>query len=116
MLNEKEQEYLNKYMSDNISEEVLDEALEKSHFLNNLCKDFRALLLLIKDNLNGKFELSLAEKTLIIGSIIYFVTPIDAIPDLLPVGGYVDDVAVITYTLKKCVDTINNYKKFARLI
>jgi len=33
-------------------------------------------------------------KTVIIGALIYFASPIDTIPDFLP-GGYVDDLAVI---------------------
>ena len=30
----------------------------------------------------------------IIGSLLYFISPVDAIPDFLP-GGYVDDLAVL---------------------
>ena len=33
-------------------------------------------------------------KATIIGSLLYFISPIDAIPDFLP-GGYVDDLAVL---------------------
>lgn len=33
-------------------------------------------------------------KSVIIGALIYFISPIDAIPDFLP-GGYVDDIAVL---------------------
>lgn len=33
-------------------------------------------------------------KSVIIGALLYFVSPIDAIPDFLP-GGYVDDIAVL---------------------
>ena len=33
-------------------------------------------------------------KSKIMGALAYFISPIDAIPDLLP-GGYVDDMAVL---------------------
>ena len=33
-------------------------------------------------------------KATIVGALLYFVSPIDAIPDFLP-GGYVDDMAVL---------------------
>ena len=33
-------------------------------------------------------------KGIIIGALIYFVSPVDAVPDFLP-GGYVDDLAVL---------------------
>mgnify|MGYP001948150865 CR=1 FL=1 len=33
-------------------------------------------------------------RTLIIGSLVYFITPTDAVPDLVP-GGYVDDLGAL---------------------
>lgn len=38
-------------------------------------------------------------KTTIIGALGYFISPIDAIPDLLPVVGYTDDVGVLVAAL-----------------
>lgn len=34
-------------------------------------------------------------KTAIFGALAYFISPIDAIPDVLPVIGYVDDLGVL---------------------
>jgi uncharacterized membrane protein YkvA (DUF1232 family) len=34
-------------------------------------------------------------KTVIYGALAYFISPIDAIPDITPVIGYVDDLGVI---------------------
>ena len=34
-------------------------------------------------------------KTTIYGALGYFISPIDAIPDFLPVAGYTDDIAVL---------------------
>lgn len=39
-------------------------------------------------------------KTVVIAGLIYFISPIDAIPDLTPVIGYLDDLGVITALLK----------------
>ncbi len=38
-------------------------------------------------------------KTTIIGALGYFIAPIDAIPDLLPVVGYTDDMGVLVAAL-----------------
>lgn len=38
-------------------------------------------------------------KATIIGALGYFISPIDAIPDLLPVVGYTDDLAVLAGAL-----------------
>lgn len=34
-------------------------------------------------------------KTIIIGALGYFISPIDAIPDITPVAGYADDLGVL---------------------
>jgi uncharacterized membrane protein YkvA (DUF1232 family) len=38
-------------------------------------------------------------KTVIIGALGYFISPIDAIPDLTPVIGYSDDLGVLAMAL-----------------
>lgn len=39
-------------------------------------------------------------KATLVGAIAYFVLPIDAIPDLLPVIGFTDDAAVLATAIK----------------
>lgn len=34
-------------------------------------------------------------KTTIYGALAYFISPIDAIPDIVPVAGYTDDLSVL---------------------
>lgn len=46
-----------------------------------------------------KPELPAKVKTIIMGALAYLVLPVDVVPDLLPVVGYTDDVAVLAYAL-----------------
>jgi len=39
-------------------------------------------------------------KAIVIAGLIYFISPIDAIPDIAPLIGYLDDLGVITALLK----------------
>lgn len=39
-------------------------------------------------------------KSIVVGALIYFITPIDTIPDIAPLIGYLDDLGVITAVLK----------------
>lgn len=41
----------------------------------------------------------------ILAALAYFVSPIDVIPDLIPILGYTDDLAVLTALL----ETLNQY-------
>ena len=39
-------------------------------------------------------------KTVVVAALLYFILPIDAIPDLLPFAGYLDDFGVIMAVTK----------------
>ena len=45
-----------------------------------------------------------AEKALFVGAIIYFISPIDLIPDVFPFIGQVDDIYVIALVLLRLVN------------
>jgi len=38
-------------------------------------------------------------KTVIVGALAYFISPVDAIPDLLPIVGYTDDLGALAAAL-----------------
>ncbi len=46
----------------------------------------------------------------IVAALIYFLSPIDLIPDAIPGIGYLDDAAVIAFCLKQVGDDLNAYK------
>ena len=48
----------------------------------------------------------LSVKATLIGAIAYFVLPIDAIPDFIPVIGFTDDAAVLGAAIKMVSDHI----------
>jgi uncharacterized membrane protein YkvA (DUF1232 family) len=45
-------------------------------------------------------------KATLVGAIAYFVLPIDAIPDVLPVLGFTDDAAVLATAIKLVASSI----------
>ena len=51
-------------------------------------------------------NVTMSEKTLIIGALGYFILPIDLIPDFIPIAGYGDDAAVLYGLIQKldCID------------
>ena len=46
-------------------------------------------------------KVSKKDKALIIGALGYRISPLDAIPDAIPIAGLTDDLAVLLYVLKK---------------
>ena len=54
-------------------------------------------------------------KATIVGALGYFISPIDAVPDILPVVGYSDDLAVLVGALAAVASSIKaSHKKAAK--
>lgn len=60
-------------------------------------------------------KISTKDKAVIIGALGYMISPIDVIPDAIPIAGLTDDMAVLIYVLKKVwVDVDPEIKDRAR--
>ena len=46
-------------------------------------------------------KVTAANKTMIIGALGYMISPLDVIPDAIPIAGLTDDLAVLLFVLKK---------------
>lgn len=46
-------------------------------------------------------KVSKADKAIILGALGYMISPLDVIPDAIPIAGLTDDLAVLLYVLKK---------------
>lgn len=46
-------------------------------------------------------KVSLKDKATIIGALGYLISPIDVIPDAIPIAGLTDDLAVLLYVINK---------------
>jgi len=69
--------------------------LEKSGKRISFAKDILALYSYMKDPLVKWYR-----KAIVVAALIYFIVPIDTIPDITPLFGYLDDLGVITALLK----------------
>ncbi len=78
-----------------IVEEKLWVKLEKVGKKISFAKDLVALYKYLLDG-----SVSWHRKTIVAAALLYFIVPIDTIPDLAPLFGYMDDLGVIMATLK----------------
>ncbi len=46
-------------------------------------------------------KVSKTDKAMIIGALGYMISPLDVVPDAIPIVGLTDDLAVLIYVLKK---------------
>jgi len=47
---------------------------------------------------------------IIIASLVYFLSPIDLLPDIIPVLGFTDDVAFLTFIFRSLGDEIEKFE------
>ena len=66
-----------------------------------------------KDWMTGKYkDVPIGSMIAIIAGLIYFLSPIDVIPDFIPVIGYLDDVLVIGLVAAQVDSDLQKYKKW----
>ena len=51
---------------------------------------------------------------LIVAGLIYFIYPVDLIPDFIPVSGLIDDVALIAWIYESIQDDIENFLEWEK--
>lgn len=76
-------------------------------------------LLLIRDYLcdvsTGKYkDYELKKLTIIVGAIIYVVTPVDLLPDFIP-AGFVDDLSILGWAASQAAAELRKYKEVTGL-
>ncbi|MDQ0198353.1 YkvA family protein [Neobacillus ginsengisoli] len=115
---DKAKDYLN---NPEKTEGLLSKAIKKANkrkgTLGEAWDKLQLFLELIKSYSKGEYK-NVSNSTLltVIGAVLYFVSPIDVIPDFIVGIGIVDDAAVIGYTIKKVSKELDEYKKWKKLI
>lgn len=41
-----------------------------------------------------------SKKAIVVGALLYFIIPVDSIPDIVPIVGYLDDAGVVAIAVK----------------
>ena len=71
------------------------------------------MFLITKDYISGTYrEVPTGSIIAIVAGILYFLSPIDLIPDIIPVVGYVDDVFVLSMVYDQVEADLKRYKEW----
>ena len=54
-------------------------------------------------------DVAWGKKATAVGSLIYLISPLDAVPDFIPGGGLLDDVAVILFVTQMLAESLKAY-------
>lgn len=90
-------------------------AEEKGGKLGDQIENFKLLWSLLKDYYNGTYRNVPWKFIAAIGfAVAYLISPIDVIPDFIPLVGFVDDAAVFGLVVKSFMSEIEEYKTWKK--
>ena len=88
----------------------LAKVLLRKKSIKGVWGDFKAVLRMIKSYVKGDYrDVSAATLVTAVASIVYFVNPLDVIPDFLVGIGFLDDATVIGYVLKQIRTEVDKF-------
>ena len=93
--------------------ERLEKKLAHIPVVGGILSEIPTLISLVKAFIEKKYlEIPIGSVIAIVGALIYFLSPVDLIPDLLPAIGLADDAAVLTLAFKLVHDDVVEFKSW----
>lgn len=89
-----------------------DIARRKSGKIGDLANTMFLALQMLKDVAAGTYKIPLNAALSIGFAIAYLISPIDAIPDFIPVLGFVDDIGVLGVVFAQFKGVIDGYRQW----
>lgn len=91
--------------------EKLD-ASEKDDSLRQKLVDYLKLVSrMVTNSVNGSYkDLPWQTLVMVVAGLLYFIAPLDALPDFIPVAGLLDDATVLVWLGKCFREDLDNYK------
>ena len=79
--------------------------------INELMEHVQLFLRMIKRSLAGEYS-AFSHKTLLslVFGLLYFVTPMDVVPDFIPLLGFSDDLSIVYFIIKNFKSDIEAFK------
>ncbi len=81
-----------------------NETAEKTRSVRRFTKHLRAFGNYLFDP-----EVKWYKKAVVAAALIYFISPLDSIPDFVPLAGFLDDIGVIAWTVRFLGKEIEGY-------
>ena len=98
-----------------INDEAIRDKINKAYpALKKTLENVRELYALFKDAVKGDYQLHPANIAMIGGGLLYFILPVDLIPDFIPIVGYLDDLAVLTTIMNSLKEEIAAYRSYKK--
>lgn len=108
---EKAQKYIeNKEKTQNLVDRAMQKANKNKGTLNKIWTELQALFRLVGAWVKGKYkDISWKSILICIAAIVYFVNPLDVLPDFIPFLGFLDDATVVGFVISSLKSEIEKF-------
>ncbi len=87
----------------------------KAGFLSQYWENIKTSFALIRDWFSGTYDKIPGRMVVsLAGALIYFISPLDLVPDWIPLAGYLDDAAILAAVFKLSEADLKNYRAWRR--
>jgi uncharacterized membrane protein YkvA (DUF1232 family) len=99
---------------------ILDVAVKKLNKLqgnkqerDNFFGRLQILVRMVQAHIAGEYH-AFSNKTILmfVFALVYFITPVDMIPDFVPMPGFTDDITIIYYVVKNFAEDIEAFREW----
>ena len=117
-VNEKFNSFKNKKYSEDDMHKVFDNEETIMNKMNDknlkgFIEEVKLFFSMLKDFFIKKYtEVPVGTIMAIVGSLLYVLSPVDIIPDFIPVVGYIDDAGIVALCMNFVRTDLEKYKKF----
>ena len=108
--------------SEDDAQKVMDnqekiERIATNPTLHKYLNDVKLYFQMLGDIFTGKYKkVPFGTIAAIVGTLLYVLSPVDLIPDVIPVVGYLDDAAILAACLNFTRFDVEEYKKEKKLL
>jgi uncharacterized membrane protein YkvA (DUF1232 family) len=99
----------NQYVNDSSFSSKIEKAAGP---LRHIIRDVKDLYNLSKDVIKGDYKTHPVNMGIIAGGLLYFIIPLDLIPDYIPFFGLVDDAALLTTIINSLQGELTKYRNW----
>lgn len=93
-----------------VSADKLKEVNVKNIKSATLIERIRVIIRMVRAYASGRYRgIKLTNVLLLVAAIVYFVTPLDLVPDFIPITGFIDDFTVVLWVYGKLQEEIDAY-------